>query len=102
MADKINNSEKKTVKPENDIVASMAKDFREKLLEIVESGTKDLTINHANVNMVDSMGLGVLIATHNSIKKAKGKLTITNVSEDIYKLFKTMRLNQHFEVKMAE
>jgi hypothetical protein len=27
---------------------------------------------------------------------------VTNVSKDIYNLFKTMRLHQHFEVRMVE
>ena len=89
---------KKTVKPGKDIVASMAEDFRKKLLKLVDQGIKSLTIDFANVRMVDSVGLGVLIAAHNSLKEVGGSLNIKNVSEDIYKLLKTMRLDQHFEV----
>lgn len=92
---------RKTVKQSKDIVASMAKKFREKLLKIVESGIGDLTIDIAGVEMIDSVGLGVLIATHNTLNDSEGKLTIKNVSEDIAKLFKTMRLDKHFTVKPA-
>ncbi len=95
-------STKKVVKPGEDIIASMAGEFREKLLKLVEKGIKDLIIDLSGVEMVDSVGLGVLIATHNSVSKAEGKLTIKNVPENIYKLFKTMRLDQHFEVKPVE
>lgn len=86
------------VKPEEDIVASMAEGFRDKLLKIVQGGVKELVIDLMGVEMVDSVGIGVLVATYNSVSKAGGKMSVTNVSEDICKLFKTMRLDQHFEV----
>jgi anti-anti-sigma factor len=92
---------KKTVKPGKDIIASMAEDFKEKLLKLVEQGIKNLTIDFKGVNMVDSVGIGILIATHNSLDNVGGKLTIKNVSDDICNLFMTMRLDQHFEVEKA-
>ena len=92
---------KKVIKPAKDIVASMAGDFRKKMLELTEKGFKEITIDLASVKMVDSVGLGVLIATHNTLNKAEGKLTVKNASEDIYRLFKTMRLDQHFTVEQT-
>ena len=98
MAGAKKNITKKTIKPGKDIVASGAEDFRKKLLKIVKQGTKELTIDLTGVEMVDSVGLGVLIATHNSLEDMGGKLKIKNVSEDILNLIKAMRLDQHFEV----
>ena len=92
----------KIIKPGKDIVASMAEDFRKKLLKLVEKGIKDLAVDLAGAEMVDSVGLGILIAAHNSLNNAGGRLTITNASEDIYRLLKTMRVDQHFEVKLVE
>ncbi len=92
----------KTVTPGMDIVASMAEEFRAELLKSVEGGVKELTADLDGVGMVDSVGLGVLIAAHNSLQKNDGVFTVINASEDIYKLFKVMRLDRHFEVKMAE
>jgi len=92
---------KKVIKPGKDIIASMADSFKKNLLGLVDGGIKELTVNLAGVKMVDSVGLGVLIATHNSLSSAGGKLKVTDASEDIYKLFKIMRLDQHFEVEMA-
>ena len=92
----------KTVTPGIDIVASMAEEFRAELLKSVEEGVKELTADLDGVGVVDSVGLGVLIATHNSLQKNDGVFTVINASEDIYKLFKVMRLDRHFEVKMAE
>lgn len=86
------------VKPSGDIVASMVREFRQELLSLVEEGTKDLVIDMAGVEMIDSLGIGLLIASHNSLIGAGGKLTVTNTSKEVYSLLKTMRLDQHFEV----
>jgi anti-sigma B factor antagonist len=52
--------------------------------------------------MVDSVGIGVIIATHNSLNKVGGKLKVTNITKDIYTLFTTMRLDRHFTVEKAK
>lgn len=90
------------VKPSEDIVASSVREFRQELQSLVEEGAKELVIDLAGIRMVDSVGLGLLIATHNSVSKAGGKLTITNASKEIHDLLRTMRLDQHFEVRSAE
>ena len=91
-------SKKNIIKPDMDIVAPMVKGFRNTLLTLINGGMNDLILDLEGVKMVDSIGLGVIIATHNSLMKVGGKLTVKNVSEDIYNLFTTMRLDQHFEV----
>lgn len=89
------------VQPGADIVASMADDFKRNLLQVVEKGIPELIIDFTGVDIVDSVGLGVVIATHNSLSNRGGKLKIINVSDDIYQLFKTMRLDQHFHVQQT-
>ena len=92
----------KTVTPGKDIDTSMAEEFSAELLAFVEDGVKELTVDLDGVEVLDSVGLGVLIAAHNSLQKDDGVFTVINASEDIYKLFKVMRLDQHFEISMAE
>jgi len=94
-------AEPHVVQPGADIVASMADDFKSNLLQMVEKGIPELIIDFTGVDIVDSVGLGVVIATHNSLSNSGGKLKVINVSNDIYQLFKTMRLDQHFEVQQA-
>ena len=101
MAGKKKKVTKKNIKLSKDIIASMADDFRKKLRKLVKDGIKDLTIDLRGVEKIDSVGLGVLIAAHNSLKDVGGKLKIKNVSGDIVDLMKTMRLDQHFEVEAA-
>jgi anti-sigma B factor antagonist len=101
MAAKKRQSVEKVIKPGKDIVASMADGFRTDLLKAVNSGVNKLNIDLEGVEMVDSVGIGVLVAAHNSLNKAGGSMAVSNASEDICKLFRTMRLDQHFQVVPA-
>jgi anti-anti-sigma factor len=86
------------VKPGQDIVASIARELREELKGLVAEGVQEMTMDLQGVEMVDSIGIGLLIAAHNSLAKSGGKLKVVNATPDIFKLLKTMRLDQHFEI----
>lgn len=98
---KIVKEEGKTiVKPSQNLVANMAQELRKELICVLEEGCKELVVDMRSVTMVDSIGIGILIATCNTLRESDGNLTLTNVSKDIYKLLKAMRLDQHFKIKM--
>ena len=86
------------MRPEGDLVAASLPAVRLQLREMVAAGAQQLTLDLANVQMVDSAGIGLLIATHNSLKKTGGTLNVINASKDILQLFQTMRIHQHFTV----
>ena len=89
------------VKPEKDVVASMVNDFRSELQSLVQEQPAEMIIDMDGVSMVDSVGIGVIIATYNSLNKKGGTFTLINVSKDIFSLFSTMRLDQHFSIEKA-
>lgn len=89
------------VKPGKDVVASMANEFRAELNSQIQESPSELVIDLSGVEMVDSVGIGVIIATHNSLDQKGGKLKVINIAEDIYGLFSTMRLDRHFTVVKA-
>lgn len=84
--------------PEGDIVASAVVVLKERLREAAQQSPRGLTIDMAGVTQVDSVGLGLLIATHNTLAKTEGRLVLANTSEDIRKLLRAMRLDKHFQV----
>lgn len=92
---------KRTVKPGKNIVESMAEGFRNKLVKIVNEGIKELVIDFNGVETVDSVGLGIILATHNSMEKSGGKLKISNMSGDIFKLSKTLGLDNQLDISAA-
>ncbi len=91
-------NDKFVVIPESNIVASIVNEFRSEMKQIVEQ-EKPIIVDLSNVEMIDSMGLGALIATHNSMQKYNKNLELINISKDLLSLMKTMRLDQHFDIK---
>lgn len=87
------------VKPGKDVVASMADEFKGELKSQLEGSSGGITIDLDGVQMVDSVGIGVIIATHNSLNNANRKLKVVNIAKDIYDLFTTMRLDRHFTLE---
>lgn len=85
-----------TIKPGCDIVASMVDDFKNELRGLATSEYSRLIVDLTGTKMIDSMGIGVLIAAYNSFKKRDAQLELVNVSDEISGLLKNMRLNQYF------
>jgi anti-anti-sigma factor len=89
------------LKPAHDVVASRVDELRAQMKGLLEQGAKNLQIDLAGVEMIDSVGLGLFIAAHNSLQKVGGKLTVVNASTHLHDLFRNMRLDQHFSVVRA-
>lgn len=87
-----------TIKPGYDIVASVVDNLKTELKEVVEGGLSRLVIDLSDTKMIDSMGIGILIATYNSLKKRSVPMALIRVSPEITSLLKNMRLNQYFEI----
>ncbi|MCX6598042.1 MAG: STAS domain-containing protein [Acidobacteria bacterium] len=85
--------------PQGDVVASAVPQLRTELRDLVGTGVRRLVVDMTNVQMVDSAGLGLLIAAHNSLKKVGGEMTVIQASSDILELLTTLRMNQHFTIQ---
>lgn len=90
--------EKYIVRISQNIVASGVNELKEELAKLLKEGADQLTIDLEGVELIDSMGLGVLIATHNSLRKKGTFLVVIHACDNIRKLFQDMRLDQHFEI----
>ncbi len=96
------------VKPESnvevmlqcDLVASTTQRVDEKLMELVY-GQKPayFIINMVNVEMVDSSGIGLLLALHSYLKETQCPMTIINISDDIHDLLIRMRIDKRLTIK---
>lgn len=84
--------------PETDITASNTPELRGMLKTLVAEGVREMEIDMTDVVMVDSSGIGLLVAAHNSLERLNGKLVVTNVSKDLLELFKAFRLEKHFVI----
>lgn len=87
--------------PDGDIVASAAETLRARIKDIVQSGDGALVIDLSRVELIDSVGIGLLIAVHNTLGKQGGRLRLQNVNMELASLLRTMRLDKHFQVETA-
>lgn len=84
--------------PSGDVIAESEADLRQKMRALGNSGLSHLIVDLCNVRMMDSAGLGLLIAAHNSLKKTGGHLSVIHATQDLLELFHTMRMHQHFSI----
>ena len=87
-----------TIKIQGDIVSSVVNDLKAEFKNTLDNDIATLVLDLAEVSYVDSIGIGLLVATHNTLKKKNSALGLANVSEDIRKLLNMMRLDQHFKI----
>jgi anti-sigma B factor antagonist len=84
--------------PGENLVAAGLPELRARMHGIIGEGVRDLAVDLASVRMVDSSGLGLLMAANNSLRKVGGRFAVIHASEDLLALFQSMRMNQHFSV----
>lgn len=84
--------------PKDDLTAATVEAARAELMETIRRSSGTLRIDLSNVRMVDSKGIGLLIATYNSLQAEARNLEVTGASDEIRSLFKLMRLDRHFTV----
>ncbi|MCP3943420.1 MAG: STAS domain-containing protein [Desulfobacteraceae bacterium] len=99
MSEIVKEADQTIIRPGVDVVASMAETFKEELLSAINSSDGVIVIDLDGVQMVDSVGIGVILAAHNTLNQADRKLKVINVTKDVYGLFTTMRLNRRFTVE---
>jgi len=95
----VRDGNKVTVSPKRDIVSICVPELRDKLFALVEGGTNEVMLDLTQVGIIDSAGLGLLIALHNTLEEDKGTLEVCNASENLVELFRIMRLDKHFTVR---
>lgn len=86
---------------ENSVSAQNAQTLREMFKEHLQGGARLLELDFTRVESIDSVGIGLLVATHNSLAKVGGSLSLVNVGHDIYQLLTLMRLEKHFSISQA-
>jgi anti-sigma B factor antagonist len=80
------------------IVGEPVASLREKIRELSEGGQKNIILNLEYVDYIDSTGLGGLVISYTTLKKAGGALRIMNVSKRNIELLILTKLTTVFEI----
>lgn len=90
-----------TFRPGRDLVASTVEGVRAELAGLLAEDEARLTMDLDGVSMLDSLGMGLFVATHNTLAGRGGGLSLINVAPRIHDLLQAMRLNSRFAVRKA-
>ena len=75
---------------------------RDVINDIMGKGHKKIVLNLAEVNYVDSSGIGVLVSSLSSVRKQGGELKLVNVTKRIRDLLQITKLYSLFDIKDDE
>jgi anti-sigma B factor antagonist len=76
--------------------------LREAVTRLVESGTKKILLNLAEVPYVDSAGLGEIVRCYTTVSKQGGRLKLINLTRKIQDLLAITKLLTVFETYDSE
>jgi anti-sigma B factor antagonist len=80
------------------VVGESVSDLRERIRELGESGSSRIILNLEGVDYIDSTGLGGLVISFTTIKKADGALKLLNLSRRNIELLILTKLTTVFEL----
>jgi anti-sigma B factor antagonist len=81
--------------------ASIASNFRNKLIEIINDGNTLIILNLTNVKFVDSSGLGSIVSGLKNLGE-KGDLSLCCIDEMIMSMFRLTRMDRVFKIFKTE
>ena len=71
-------------------------------LELLSEGVRSVVINFEDTELINSIGVSILIGVIESIRESSGKLLLTNLSESNRQLFDVLGLLSQVEIIESE
>jgi anti-sigma B factor antagonist len=76
--------------------------FRKQIQQLIEAGSTHVAVNLAGVTELDSSGIGALVRSFTSLKRAGGKCTFYAPSKRVMMLLKMVRLDSILDLAEDE
>ena len=76
--------------------------FQNTIISLLDGGNRILIVNLAEVEVMNSSSLGVLILAWDRLSREEGKLLITGLCPLLDELFKRMKLDLLFQITKTE
>jgi anti-sigma B factor antagonist len=75
-----------------------APEFKERLVELIESGKKQIVVDLSEATFIDSTTLGVLVGGVKRLRPAGGSLALVCTDQNITKIFEITGLDRVFPI----
>jgi len=83
------------------IYMQLSEDFREEINQFLNSGESKVIVDLSNVHVMNSTGLGVLIAMQSRLESTKGKLFLVGLQPLMQEIFSRMKLEMLFKTESS-
>jgi len=87
-----------SIRLNGDLTALVVPDLQADLKQMLEEGVRKLIFDLSDTAMLDSSGIGLLIASLNSATKNGGEIRVINAASEIFRLLQHMRLTTRLNV----
>jgi anti-anti-sigma factor len=77
----------RTITPAADLDLASATQLGAQVVDSLSDGVCNLVVDFADVRMIDSAGIGVLLSANRRVSAAGGELVVTNTSPHVRKVF---------------
>jgi len=81
-----------------DLGASILNELKTDLKRQIDQGALQVVFDLGKTCVIDSSGIGLMIAAHNSLARKQGRLAVANASPEIFQLLRSMRLIERLNV----
>lgn len=78
-----------------------AEEMKRRFLELDISAIKEVLFDFSGVTFVGSAGIGKLLLFYKNVAANGGTIKIENMSNDIYTMFKVVKLDKIFNISAA-
>jgi anti-sigma B factor antagonist len=76
--------------------------LRDSVRELLAKGQKQILMNLAEVNYIDSSGIGELVSAFTTVRNQGGELKLLNLTKKVHDLLQITKLYTVFDVKDDE
>ena len=92
MIDVVEEMDRVVLKPDFDIMASRVGEIRDLILKTASPG-KLVILDLSEADMIDSMGIGMVVACLKSVRRIGGEFKVVTNSQEIVQTFKLLKLD---------
>ena len=76
--------------------------LRDAVRDLLAKGSKLILLNLADVNYIDSSGIGELVSAYTTVRNQGGELKLLNLTKKVHDLLQITKLYTVFDVKEDE
>ena len=76
--------------------------MRETVKDLLGKGRKNIFLNFADMNYIDSSGVGELVSAFTSVRNQGGELKLLHLTKKVYDILQITKLYTVFDVRDSE